>query len=226
MPNDRPENVRPRSPLWWRFAGVLMRPRLAKALARIALDGYLAETGWLRSAAEGGVVDREGRPLPWATLPFIAFLTPRLRPEWRIFEYGAGASTRYFASRVAAVRAVEHDAAFAARLREGLPANAEIEVQPAGTPAYAGAIAAAPFSPDIVNIDGRDRPACADLAVRHVARTGVILFDDTERPAYGEALARLTAAGFRRLDFWGASPGSELHRATSVFYRSENVLGL
>lgn len=38
--------------------------------------------------------------------------------------------------------------------------------------------------------------------------------------------APITTAGCRRLDFWGISAGSDLHRCTSVFYRDGNVLGL
>jgi hypothetical protein len=215
-----------RAPLWWRFAGVLARPRLAKALARIALDGYLAETGWWRSACEKNVVNARGEPVPWATLPFIAFVEPRLQRSWRVFEYGAGASTQFYAARVAEVHAVEHDADFARRLAPLLPANAQIKVCAQGTTEYLAAIAAMPVPPDLVSIDGRDRERCCEFALRHVASEGVIVFDDTERASYADALACLSAAGFRRLDFWGASPGSELHRCTSVFYRAANVLGL
>ena len=49
MPVFAIERPRPRMPLWWRFLVVLTRPKLAKAIARVTLDGYLAETGWLRT---------------------------------------------------------------------------------------------------------------------------------------------------------------------------------
>jgi hypothetical protein len=198
---------------------------VARALARLA-DGYLTETGWLRSAAAGEVVNARGEPVPWATCPFIEFIAPRLRPEWGVFEYGAGASTRFYAARVADVRAVEHDAAFAARLRPLLPANARVAVRPEGSDEYLAEIAAMAAPPEIVCIDGRDRVRCAAFAIRHAAPAGVIVFDDTERPQYAPALAVLAAAGFRRIEFWGMSPGSELHRATTIFYRPENVLGI
>jgi hypothetical protein len=213
-------------PLWWRFAGVLFRPRLAKALARIALDGYLAETGWLRSVQTGEVVDARGEPVPWATYPFVAFIEPRLRKDWRVFEYGAGASTRFYAARVREVYAVEHDAEFARHLMAMLPANARVAVCERGSLEYFSAIMTMTVAPEIVSIDGRDRARCGEFALRHVARDGVIVFDDTERADYAEVLTWFSMAGYRRLDFWGVSAGSELHRCTSVFYRDGNVLGL
>ena len=220
------ETSRRRMPLRWRFAGLLLRPRLVKALALIALDGYLAKTGWLRSVQTGEVVDARGEPVPWATYPFVAFIEPRLRKDWRVFEYGAGASTRFYASRVREVHAVEHDAEFARRLTAVLPANARVEVRVRGSLEYFAAIMTMAAAPEIVSIDGRDRARCVEFALRHVARDGVIFFDDTERADYAEALARFSMAGYRRLDFWGVSAGSELHRCTSVFYRDGNVLGL
>ena len=220
------ETPRRKMALRWRFAGLLLRPRLAKALARIALDGYLAKTGWLRSVQTGEVVDARGEPVPWATYPFVAFIEPRLRKEWRIFEYGAGASTRFYAARVREVHAVEHDAEFARRLTAVLPANAHVVVRERGSLEYFAAIMTMVVAPEIVSIDGRDRVRCAEFALRHVARDGVIVFDDTERVDYAVALVRFSKAGYRQLDFWGISAGSELYRCTSVFYRDGNVLGL
>ena len=213
-------------PLWWRFFVLLTRPKLAKAVARVSLDGYLAETGWLRTVATGEVADAFGRPVPWATYPFVEFITPRLKPDWRVFEYGAGASTRFFAGRVREVWAVDHDAAFAAKLTPQLPGNAHVVVRPQGSAEYFSAIAVVTGGAELINIDGRDRVRCAEFAVRHVAPEGVIVFDDTERADYAPALEQIVAAGFRRLDFWGISAGAEMHRCTTVFYRSANVLGL
>jgi hypothetical protein len=210
----------------WRFAGLLLRPRLARALARIALDGYLADTGWLRSVRTGEVVDAQGQPVPWATYPFVAFIESRLRKDWRIFEYGAGASTRFYAARVREVLAVEHDAEFARRLTPVLPANARVALRERGSEEYFSAIKAMEPAPEIVSIDGRDRVRCGGFALQYVAHDGVIIFDDTDRVSYSEGLKQFSVAGYRRLDFWGISAGSELHRCTSVFYRDGNVLAI
>lgn len=215
-----------RRPLWWRFFLLLVRPKTAKAVARVTLDGYLSQTGWLRSAVTGEITDARGNPIPWATLPFVAFIEPRLQQGWRVFEYGAGASTRFYAARVANVWAVDHDPHFVARLVPQLPPNAQVSIEPQGSAAYFSAIGRLPAPPQIVAIDGRDRNRCAGPALSHVANDGVIIFDDTDREEYATGLAEIADAGFRRLDFWGISPGVELNRCTTVFYRPTNVLGL
>jgi hypothetical protein len=226
MSDLHPNALKRRSPLWWRFAGLIIRPRLARALARIALDGYLHDTGWLSSVRSGEIADRSGRPIPWATYPFISFLEPRIKKEWGVFEYGSGASTRYLAERVSRVVAIEHDPAFAEKLAAMLPANAEVVFRPENTDGYVRAIADSERTWHIVVIDGRQRENCARAALERLASDGVIVFDDTERTQYTAALEHIVASGFRRLDFWGISAGCELHRCTSVFYRPGNVLGI
>lgn len=211
--------------LKWRFLCALSNRRFAVQLAMLSLDGYLAEIGWTRSVRENAIVGGDGLPVPWATYPFIEFIGPRLCPDWTIFEYGAGASTHFYAARVARVIAVEHDDRFAAHLRPSLPANAELLTSPLGE-GYVNAVRNLPIAPSIVCVDGRDRVACVHVAIGSLASNGVIILDDTERPEYAPACASLKEAQFKRLDFWGFSPGQVVRRCTSVFYRVENVLGL
>ncbi|MBS0664172.1 MAG: FkbM family methyltransferase [Verrucomicrobia bacterium] len=195
-------------------------------MARLTLDGYLTETGWVRSVREGAVVAADGTPLPWTTYPFIEFIGPRLRPEWRVFEYGSGASTLYYAQRVHTVMAVEHDRPFAESLRPKLPANVTLLVREQGSTEYAEAVTALVPPPHLVIVDGRDRVRCVAAAHGRLAPDGVLVLDDTDRPEYAPAGAQLAAAGFRRLDFWGFSPGLAERRCTTIFYRPGNLLGI
>jgi hypothetical protein len=223
-----PEFPRPLSPprKAWRFFRLLLRPAVARKLGTLATEGYLAETGWTRSVASGTVVDRQGAPLPWATLPFVDFIAPRLRSSWNVFEYGAGASTRFFASRVREVVAVEHDEGFAARLRPQLPANARLLVRARGSATYVAAVAECDPPLELVSVDGEDRVRCIDAALPRLAPGGVLVLDDAERPEYGPAVVALAKAGFRAVEFWGVAPGGVMRKCTSVFYRPDNVLGL
>lgn len=217
---------KPKPPLWWRFACALTSRPFASTLARLTLDGYLAESGWVRSVRERSVVTAAGDPLPWMTYPFIEFLTPRLRSDWTVFEYGAGASTVFFAQRVASVVAVEHDDVFAAGLAGRIPANARVQVAVQGSDAYIHALKNSGLRPHIVSVDGRDRVRCVAAAHECLSPDGVLILDDTERAEYEPAGALLKAAGFRRLDFWGFSPGQAERRCTTLFYRADNVLGI
>lgn len=226
--SETPSRPQPLSPArkTWRFLRLLVQPAVARKLGTLATEGYLAESGWMRSVATGRIVDAAGDPQPWATLPFVDFVRPRLRANWTVFEFGAGASTLFYAARVGAVVAVEHDEQFAAQLRPLLPANASVVVRPAGAEAYATEIERCGRAPEFVSVDGVDRVACVQAALRCMAPAGVLVLDDAERPDYAPATAMLAAAGFRAVEFWGLAPGWVKQKCTTVYYRPDNVLGL
>jgi hypothetical protein len=181
-PNPDHSSVPPH--LWRRWVRTLLNRRWSAEIGRLALDGYLAQSGWLRSMQERRVMDAQGRPIPWCTLPFVDFITPRLQPGWRIFEYGAGASTHYYSARAAQVWTVEHDAAFAAELKSTLPANARLLVYPENSDSYVEAIDEMPGAADYVSVDGRDRVRCVQRGMTRLSAQGVLVLDDAERPQY------------------------------------------
>jgi predicted O-methyltransferase YrrM len=226
-------------------------------------DAYVQATAWLREATPPTVLARlEASPrpavrhvrsllsiydaedlarldLPWwsyrATRAIERFLS--LRPQARVFEYGAGASTAWLARRAGSVDTVEHDAGFAAVARR-LVAGADhvtLHVVPA-TPIPAGAGAEAvrserdgyqgldfaayvatidrvggPF--DLIVIDGRARVAALRRALPHLAPDGAVVFDDVERRRYAPAL---TAPGTTVHVLRGATPGLPYPTSTAI----------
>ena len=60
----------------------------------------------------------EGRALPWLPYAVTRWLEQYLKPDMRVFEYGAGASTLFFASRVKELISAEHDAEWFNQLKE------------------------------------------------------------------------------------------------------------
>lgn len=157
--------------------------------------------GWLRSRDEGRCVDAAGNPIPWIAYPAVSFISRRARPEMIVFEYGSGASTLWWASRVRHVYSVEHDRRFYSELLPRLPANATLayaELGPDG--AYAESVLAPGVAFDVVVIDGRDRVRCVPQAVRALKPDGVILFDNADRPDYEAGYRALGDAGFRKIE--------------------------
>jgi hypothetical protein len=55
---------------------------------------------------------------PWMTFPAIRFLDHFLKAGMRVFEYGSGGSTLFFAERAGQVVSAEHDPAWATPVRE------------------------------------------------------------------------------------------------------------
>ncbi len=154
--------------------------------------------------------------VPWWTYNAIDEVTEFLaaRPAARVFEYGSGASTIWLAKRAGHITSVEHHAGWFQRMEQVLAETANLcpvdlrLVAPDASPAadelyisrkagekgasfeaYAGAIGAEPDALyDVIVIDGRARNACLAHAARHLAHDGMIVFDNTGRDRYMQAI--------------------------------------
>jgi hypothetical protein len=200
-------------------AGAYATQRLRPVRYWTLLRGFARESGWDASARANACIDRAGRPLPWYTYAAIGFLAPRLDTGMRVFEYGSGNSTRWWAAHAGHVTAVEDDPRWYARVRRTLPANVELRHVASGDGAYArAALEGGPY--DIVVIDGADRNECAPHAVAALADGGVVVWDNSDwTHLFAPGLGSLINAGFRRLDFVGLGPLNGYGWTTSVFYR-------
>ncbi len=187
----------------------------------------LADLGWFRSLREGKPVDRRGRPLPWISYASLHFLEERVQPDMRVFEYGSGNGTRWWARHAREVVAVEHDRDWYEQVSRRLPKNATVihqALKPAG--AYAETILGQPGKFQIVVVDGRDRSNCALTAIPKLSADGVIIWDNAERPRYRAGQRALMRKGFRRIDFTSLLPVDPREDTTTVFYRSRNCFGI
>jgi hypothetical protein len=190
----------------------------------LSLGGYLVQEGWFRTFRTGHSIDRNGDPLPWYSYPCKAFLEDRITNSMRVFEYGSGMSSRWFAARVASVISVEHDGEWAATVRRDLPTTCTILLEP-DIDAYLGAIAGrGPF--EIVVVDGLERPRAAAAALDSLTNDGVIVWDNSDWPDFANTFPLLQEHGFRQLGFTGLGPISRACTQTSVLYRTENCLGI
>jgi predicted O-methyltransferase YrrM len=98
------------------YAAEALRYRVAQGEA-LEFARLVSEYGdWRRSQA------RRRQPLaervPWLTFGAINFLRARLREDARVFEYGSGGSTLFFATHARSVVSVEHDSAWSAEVRQ------------------------------------------------------------------------------------------------------------
>ena len=177
--------------------------------------------------------------VPWWTYRAIdvveTWLGARPVPA-RVFEYGSGASTAWLARRSGEVHSVEHDAAFAASVESWLAPFANLTrhvVPPVAsdappTPsakeghagldftAYVASIDAVPGELDLVVIDGRAREACLRQAVPRLAPGGLVVFDNSRRRRYRDAIA---ASGLHEQALTGLTPSLPYSEQTSLLYR-------
>jgi 16S rRNA G966 N2-methylase RsmD len=189
-------------------------------------EGYLLDIGWIESMKSGKIVNQHGESIPWLTYPFCHFLEKQSLKELKIFEYGSGASTEYFAKRAKSVTSVEHDQSWFEKIKTNVPKSVNIHHFDKDSDDYINAsqLGAEPF--DLIIIDGRNRVKCCKSAIENLSNNGVIVIDNSDRPKYLEAIQLLHKKNFKQLDFEGISPASPYYSITSLFYRKDNVFNL
>lgn len=181
--------------------------------------------GWNYSFRTNQSVDRKGLPVPWCTYPFIYFIRSRLNKDLRIFEYGCGNSTIFYAHHVREIIAVENDNMWAQQVMQRLPVNGKIIFHQQERDYVAAVSNYGLF--DIVIIDGLiDRLACTEFAVKALTTGGVIILDNSNWVEFAPCVHFLYSHGFRELPFYGQTPITFVPSQTSVFYRTSNCLGI
>jgi hypothetical protein len=200
--------------------------RRTGALGIVALtgSGALGREGWFQSFRSSKAVDAAGRPLPWYTYACIGFLERRLLPAMRVFEFGAGMSTLWYAARVGEVVSVEDDPEWAAEVRHAAPASVTL-VERTDADDYAMAITGHGAF-DVVAIDGNYRVECLRTTLEAVTPRSVIVWDNSDREEFEEARRVAGARGFRVIEFRGMGPVNRIVSETSILYRPENVFGI
>jgi hypothetical protein len=191
------------------------------------LRRHLRKIGWVDSTIDHRPVDGKGEPIPWLCYAAIWMLEPRIKPSFRVFEYGSGNSTLWWAKRAQHVVSCEHNSSWYEKMKDQMPQNVAYihrELKHGG--AYCREINEHPGPFEVIVIDGRDRVNCARQCIGKLAADGVIVWDNTDREHYAEGLEFLAAQGFRRLDFRGMCPIGTFAITTSILYKSDNCLGI
>jgi len=206
---------------------VLSKPSRLKSLLSFDSKGYLKDIGWFKAFDTRSPVDGEGNPIPWVTYSFIDFIKERLNKQHAVFEFGSGNSTFFYAKYAGLVVSVEHDKDWYEKIVSTKPENAEMifcELVRGGD--YCKMPVKLEEKFDIIIVDGRDRVNCCKQAVDALSSNGVVVLDDSEREQYRSGVDFLIMNGFKHLSFSGISPGLFYRKSTSVFYKSDNCLGI
>ena len=195
---------------------------------------------WYRSQGRLSLQERR----PWVTLEAARILARRVRGSSRVFEYGAGGSTAFFGRRAARVVSVEHDRSWFTLVEDAvaeLPAVEVVLAEPRSprhlteedfsstSPEFKGqtfidyvtVVDRYPaHSLDVLFVDGRARPSCFFRAEPKVRLGGLVILDDSERPAYQRVVQAATAAGWREAGRYGPKLFSSHFARTSVWTKT------
>ena len=107
--------------LYQRIQNVIRSTRGSIKNYRILSSGF----GQMNSMRKMQSVDRDSNPVPWFTYPAIEYLKQLDFTGKRVFEFGSGNSTMFWASRAKQVVAVEEDKIWYNRMKSQLPSNVE-----------------------------------------------------------------------------------------------------
>lgn len=137
-------------------------------------------------------------PVPWLPYEVIFWLDRVIRKDWRIFEWGYGYSSLFFAKRAAHVISVEHNPAWAQKIAR--PGNVQLKLFDNRWKEYERAVENG--SHDLIVVDGRHRVECMQHAIRHVELGGFLILDNSDRTRY-EAGMRAVPESWARVDVRG-----------------------
>ena len=156
---------------------MVRRPRLARDIPRT-----------LGTFGKGTLDLREA----WLPYRLTDTLLHRIGPGTRVFEYGGGGSTAWFADLGADVTTVEHHPEWVAHLNEQFRDDEHVELihrsDANGFADYITAIDAYPdASFDVVVVDGRERVQCFEHSVAKIKPGGTLILDDVDRARYARA---------------------------------------
>jgi hypothetical protein len=193
------------------------------AILRLHPKSYLLREGWFSSFRKNASINRNGDPIPWVTYSFLHFIERRLNKGLRVFEYGCGNSTLWYAERVKEITAVEHNPVWAKYASSKMPSNGKI-IQRTGELYVTEIINHGLF--DIVIIDGIFRDQCGKACLDSLTSSGIIIWDNSDRDDFQITFPLLQEKGFREINFHGIAPNSFVPTQTSILYKPSNCLGI
>jgi len=160
--------------------------------------------------------------LPWLPFSLMELLEEVLTPTSRVFEYGGGGSTVWFAARAGEVVTVEHDEQWASILAAAVADCSGCVVHSrrldSADDSYVRSIQEHPDGYfDIVVVDGRERVRCLEAAREKVRPGALLLLDDAQRPRYAPAYELLAEWPLRTV--FGLAPTKPDPGTTAVWTR-------
>jgi hypothetical protein len=189
---------------------------IARAPSSVVMLTTLDEDmGHYRSRSTGAPVTRSGDPVPWYTYPAIEYLQQLDFRDRRVFEWGSGNSSLFWAGVARHVTSVEDDAKWFDRVSSGNRPNQTLRLV-TDAQEYVDALAAEGQQFDVIVVDGSHRYACAQVAALHLAPGGLIIFDNADW--FPKSTSALRAANLLQVDMTGFGPVNKYVWTTSLFF--------
>lgn len=186
------------------------------------IDMWRKDFGIERTIDEKVCLDRDDNPIPWYTYPAIEYLSQFDYSQKKIFEFGCGNSSLFWARRAEKVVSIEDNLQWFEKWQEEFhEENLDVRWRDEGE-GYYNAIFEDGQRYDVIVVDGKRRADCSRCAVKALAPGGLIILDDSDRintsQEYKDAVAALRKVGLLQVDFYGFCPMNCYTKATSLFF--------
>ena len=176
-------------------------------------SNFFTQSGWVKSLAARFPLNHQGEPIPSLPYSAIHYLEDLIKAEMRVFEWGSGSSTLWFAKRVKSIESIEHNnrwyddmMADLGNLDPSSRSRTRVTFAPQQSD-YVRAIDQGQHAPyDIIFIDGISRPDCLRRAIHFLRPGGVIILDDSFRQEYREAFQHVIQQGFFYHNYYDLVP--------------------
>lgn len=180
--------------------------------------------GWKKSFMEGISQDENGNNLPWMTYPAINFLKKTINKNTRVFEFGCGSSTIFFAKIAKEVIALETNKTWQDLINEklkNLNLEAQIHLMSDGIDNENYQIFPQNFTEkfDLIVIDSIKRFSCAQNSINFLNKGGTIILDDSQRLNYKKIFDFFAEKNFKSTIFTGIEPGKLKLKQTTIFQK-------
>ena len=165
---------------------------------------------WDTSAADGD-------PLPWFTYPAIEYLSQFDFSGKRVFEYGAGNSSLFWAARAREVVAVESNGDGLQDIAAGQP---DLQLNCMSVKRVTLNVSHGRKGSLMDRYRRTVADACAAICACVPGYNGMIIIDNSDRHYKGCDLLR--EQGFLQIDFSGLSPVNRYASTTSIFIHAQD----
>jgi hypothetical protein len=172
--------------------------------------------GQWRTIRDWSSVDKSGVPIPWYTYPATEFLSHLDLSSFKVFEYGSGNSTLWWAERSKQVTSVEDDELWYEKIKLLLKSQ-NVEYCLEKNPQKYFTMATNDF--EVLIVDGKYRRECLNHIVNLKKWGGgcvMLIFDNSDW--YPNTVRFLQEKlGWMQIDFHGFGPINNYTWTTSIF---------
>lgn len=171
--------------------------------------------GQLNSILKGSSIDKKGNKLPWYTYPCIEYLLGVDFSNKKVFEYGSGNSSSFWALNAKSIISVENDENWFKTVSQNTYENQKI-ILSSDKKNYVESLNE--FF-DVIIIDGKFRKECVSQALKYISKDGLIILDNSDRKLERN-LANEVRKNFDciQCDFHGFGPINNYTWTTSLFF--------